>query len=79
MSEIRIEAEYTDTFGGDANYSWVRRAELKEGSDLSLVRQAKKAFGLNGVRCKREDWGDMIILRPYGYCRIVFIFPVLID
>jgi hypothetical protein len=24
----RYEIEYTDTFGGDANYSWVRRATL---------------------------------------------------
>ena len=74
--KMTIAYEMTDTFGGEANYSWVRRGEvsLPEGaSDLALVRRVKKALGLEGVRCRREDYGDQIVLRPVGYCHIVFI------
>ena len=68
--------EMTDTFGGEANYSWVRRGEveLPEGaSNLMLVRRVKKALGLEGVRCKRLDYGDQIALYPVGSCTVIFI------
>jgi hypothetical protein len=65
--------EYTDTFGGEANYCWVKRGELHATTDLSRVREAKAAVGLSGVRCRREDLGDMIALYPYGICRVLFI------
>tara|TARA_R100001244_G_scaffold109624_2_gene81126 strand:- start:54 stop:299 length:246 start_codon:yes stop_codon:yes gene_type:complete len=74
--EIEIQAEYTDTFGGDANYSWVtRKTFFAKGdiSDLAIVRRAKALLGLSGVRCKREDLGETIALRPQGSCTIVFI------
>ena len=76
MTTETIPFEMTDTFGGEANYSWTRRGQitLPEGaSDLALVRRVKKALGLEAVRCKREDYGDQIVLRPVGYCFIVFI------
>lgn len=67
--------EMTDTFGGEANYSWVKRATVSaEGSDLAIVRRAKKAIGLSGVKCRRSDFGDGIELRPAcGDCWVVFI------
>ena len=65
--------EQTDTFGGDPNYSWVRRGEVESKSMLGAVRKVRKELGLNGIRCKREDFGDMISLRPRGVCEIVFI------
>ena len=73
---MKFQAEYTDTFGGEANYSWVRRVEFTRPdnvSNLGLVRHAKKLLGLNGVRCYRSDWGETIVLRPVGSCTIVFI------
>lgn len=73
---MKIAYEMTDTFGGEANYSWVRRGEveLPEGaSDLMRVRRVKKALGLEGVRCKRADFGELIELRPVGACVVVFI------
>jgi len=72
----KFNIEYTDTFGGEANYSWVRRATIEvpdNASDLTLVRLAKKVIGLTGVKCKREQWGDDIVLRPYSSCTICFI------
>ncbi len=51
--------EYTDTFGGEPNYSWVKRGELDHDllSDSQIVRRVKAELGLTGVRCKREDMG----------------------
>ena len=71
--------EHTDTFGGEANYSWVQREEFSlpdSASDLSVVRAAKAALGLSGVRCRRSQLGDTLELRPYGSCSVVFISPV---
>lgn len=70
--------EVTDTYAGEANYSWVKRGtvECKEGesySDLAAIRRVKKAIGWNGTRCKVENYGDTIVLRPVGYCQVCFI------
>jgi hypothetical protein len=76
---MRYLCEHTDTLGGEANYSWVQREELTLSdnvSDLSLVRAAKSALGLSGVRCQRSEVGESIELRPYGECSIVFITPI---
>lgn len=73
---IKHDIEYTDTFGGEANYSWCRRetVELPENaSRLSIVRACKKALGLTGTRCRAHDFGDMIELRPVGSCTVAFI------
>lgn len=64
--------EYTDTFGGEANYSWVKRGEVTATSS-NVVRRVKALLGLEGVRCTREEHGNMIILRPVGSCTVVFI------
>lgn len=69
----------TDTFGGEPNYTWVRRGEvqLPEGaSDLALVRRVKRALSMEGVRCRKEDWGETLVLRPIGQCVVVFIEQV---
>lgn len=73
------EVEHTDTFGGEANYCWVRRYEIEaKGADdqaqrRSLVRQAKALCGLTGVRCKVDDFGDMIRIQPQGICQVIFV------
>jgi len=75
---MKYDLEYTDTLGGEANYSWVRRATIdtpSDISDLALVRRAKRALGLSGVACKRDSLGDMMTIRPYGTCTIAFITP----
>lgn len=71
MKTYRIEV--TDTFGGDANYCWIRRHTIQAKSDLAAVRKAKAVEGWSGVRCEREDYNDQIILRPRGICQVMFI------
>ena len=75
----RYQVEVTDTFGGEANYSWVRRYVI-EGStgfgtkaERKLVRDAKKVAGWTGLRCDTQSHGDQITLRPRQACWIMFI------
>lgn len=50
--------EYTDTFGGEANYSWVKRVKLAGNfTEKGLMRAARRAIGLEGVRGRWEKYG----------------------
>lgn len=67
---------YTDTYGGEANYSWCRRYEFNADgmSNLAIVRKAKKLCGINGVRGKMVGCNfDFIKFRPYRCCTVMFI------
>lgn len=68
--------EYTDTYGGQANYCWVKRGRIEtpERAKRALVmRRAKAAVGLSGVRGRVEDFGDMLEFRPYGMATVMFV------
>jgi hypothetical protein len=92
MSEYSVQ--YTDTFCGEAAYSWVDLAVVTmpdlshygyiEGDAASyakanrtyqreLMRKAKAAVGITGVRGRRSDYGDMIEFRPYGRPTVMFV------
>jgi len=67
--------EYTDTFGGEANYSWVRRVTVTipdSASDLTIVRMCKAALGLTGVKGVTENYGDSFRFTPNGSCTVAF-------
>ena len=84
---MAYKVEVTDTFGGEANYSWVRRYTVETPSceygtsersqySRTLVRRAKKAAGWAGLRCQVDNHGDSITVRPVGRkapCWIMFI------
>jgi len=75
---MKITAELTDTFGGEANYSRVRRIELNVPellSEKAIVRRVKKELGLSGLRAKRRDnFGDSLALWGLnGDCVVLFI------
>jgi hypothetical protein len=73
LSQMNVEV--TDTFGGESNYSWVRRysSELNNRTNLAAIRKAKKLAGWNGLKCRKESYGEMIALYPYGMCQVMFI------
>lgn len=74
--EFTMDVEYTDTFGGEANYSWVDRATLTLPvgiSDRAIMRRAKAAVGLTGYRGRTDNFGDSIDFRPYGMCTVMFV------
>jgi hypothetical protein len=76
---MTIHIEVTDLFGGEANYSWVRRFDLPEltgkATTLALVRAVKLAIGWNGMHCKVDNFGDMIRIdaTPSGLLNVCFI------
>ena len=73
---IKFNVEYTDTFGGEANYCWVRRrlVTVKEkASDAQVKRAAKKALGLTGVKGEWLDHGDEFTFHPRGMCTVLFV------
>ena len=71
-----LHCELTDTMQGEANYSWVERHSVnvsKDATNLQIIRKAKQLLGLTGVKCRKEDYGDSITLKPYGMCMVAFI------
>lgn len=70
---MKYDYEFTDTFGGEANYCWVKRGTIEADSDLSAVRKAKAAVGITDWPCKRDHYGDQIVLKLYRSCTILFV------
>lgn len=66
--------EYTDTFGGEANYSWVHRGTV-QASNISLAaRRARKELGLSGHRGTIQySNSDECHWKPAGMCTILFV------
>ena len=73
--KIKIQASYelTDTYGGEANYSWVRRGEVEATSEREIVRLVKAELGMTNFKGHRKDYGDMLEFRPYGLLQVLFI------
>lgn len=72
---LSIQIEVTDTYGGEANYSWVRRHTVEvpmNASRLAIVRAVKRATGYSGVPCRSEYFGDFGSLYPRGACIVIF-------
>lgn len=72
---FEVHVEYTDTFGGEANYCWVKRATLTlpvGTSDKVVMRRAKAAMGLTGIRGRTESYGDGHRFVPYRSCTVMF-------
>lgn len=73
---MQVHIEYTDTFGGEANYSWVNRQTINMPDSLgnrAIMRRAKRAVGLTGVRGTTYNHGDMIEFKPHRSCTVMFI------
>jgi hypothetical protein len=87
----KYDVEYTDTFGGVANYCWVKRASITapewtafkdwdgngrrepKAYQRAVMRRAKAAMGLSGVRGVTVSLGDGYEFRPYGMATVLFV------
>lgn len=88
------DVEYTDTFGGEPNYCWVKRAKVSvpelthygytgstdgtyakadRAQRRELMRRAKAAVGLTGVRGRTDDVGGILEFRPYNSATVMFV------
>lgn len=76
---INYRVDYTDTYAGEANYSWLRVAHFvapEDASNSTLVRRAKRALNMSGWPTRTENMGDTLALRPRdGACVVMFVYP----
>jgi hypothetical protein len=73
---VRINVELTDTFGGEANYCWVKRASFDvpaNGTDRQAIRRAKALLGLSGIRHTKDSYGEGIVLNFPSHCMVAFL------
>ncbi len=73
---MKYQFEFTDTYGGEANYSWVKRTtvEVPDGTtDKVLSTLAREWAGLTGLPCKVEKYADTIAIRPRGMAQVLFV------
>lgn len=71
-----FQFEYTDTYGGEANYTWVRRETIELPDDISdarLKRIAKTVMGLTGAEGKWTSNGDTLEFRPRCEATVLFV------
>lgn len=68
-----FDYEYTDTFGGEANYSWVHRGKVHARNLQEAVKLAKAKLGLSGVRFKEPSAQAEYGLHPRGQCSVLFV------
>lgn len=66
-----FDIEVTDTFGGEANYSWVRRYTYKAKSMLGAIQQLARQHGAGWS--KDYDTGDMARYNLNGSAICAFV------
>ena len=69
------DIEVTDTFAGEANYSWAHRYVVHTADDISdraLVRRIKSAAGYSGIRGQTCISGDFVEIRFPARCVVIF-------
>ena len=65
----------TDTYGGEPNYSWVRRRTItvpENLSDLALIRRVKKELGIDCRTNTEHEWDGFTLRFPASHCLIAF-------
>ena len=72
-----FNVEVTDTFGGEANYSWVKRYTFDmdvEATPRRVMQKAKKLAGFTGVRGRTETHNlDSMSFTPHKNCVVLFV------
>lgn len=73
---MQCNVELTDTFGREANYSWVKRAIVPTDdnpNNLTIMRRAKALVGMAGIRGVVSNYGDCVEIRFPSWNRVMFI------
>jgi|TARA_R110000823_G_scaffold67301_2_gene157091 hypothetical protein len=67
--------ELTDTFSGEANYSWVKRKSFNctGMSDGAIVRKARNLVGIGGIKTVKSEYGEDIRWDFPGQCVVAFL------
>lgn len=76
---IKVNVELTDTFNGEANYGWVRRAEFNLPSDdtynmRKVLKKVREELGLGNVKLRQGwDYHDQLRYNIDGCNLCIFI------
>jgi hypothetical protein len=71
MEQNQYYVELTDTFGGEANYSWLNRYLITASSTLGVINKLAKH---SGYRFKKNyESNDITCYEGNGCCVIAFI------
>lgn len=65
--------EITDTFGGEANYCWVKRGQVRAKSLRGATRIAKRREGYTRRHVIDLSTGDMQRCKFVGMCVCMFV------
>lgn len=65
--------ELTDTFGGEANYSWVRRSTIEANSLKQAITIFKKEQGIKVKHRVIYDTGDFRRVDLIGSCTCIMV------
>ena len=78
MNAEKFEIEVTDTFGGQANYAWVRRATVDlpaRVTNRALIKAVRQLAGWPvTVRATVSTMGDGWEVRPRGLNQVAFVY-----
>ena len=75
-SMMKVVVTQTDTFGGEANYSWANRYEFAIPTDApqrTITRKAKALAGMTGVKADTYDYDVGLTIKPRGYNQVIFV------
>ena len=72
-----FRVEYTDTFSGQANYSWIKRAEFSfpKYNLASIKKMGKNLVGISGAPGRWQTIGETLQFKPYNSATVLFIYP----
>jgi len=73
---MKVVVTQTDTFGGEANYSWANRHEFaihRAASQRNITRKAKALVGMTGVKADTYDYDTGLTIKPRGYNQVIFV------
>jgi len=73
---MKIKAVYTDTYGGEPNFSWIREIEfeMKNLTQKALIRKAKSLLGISVRHTVRLN-NDEIYL-TFNRCNLCLFISV---
>jgi hypothetical protein len=71
--KMKASYVYTDTFAGEANFSWARKGTVEANTVRGIIQKAKKEVGLTGCKTVKDNYGDTIAIKPTGSCTILFV------
>lgn len=66
----KVHAPELTHYGYDGTHGY---AKAHKAQSVHVVRMVKAELGLTGHPCKREEWGDTIVLSPRGMATVCFI------